>query len=216
MVDAWARATPGRPHARLPVPRRHAAQGAAVGRARRGHGYGVEIVDDRVPALEPGFSVRLGGGQVLATRRLVVATGVGDHDDGVAIVDRTGRTTVAGVWAAGNVVDPRTQVITVAGAGSAATIAVNADLVQDDRGAGRDRGLADLGGQGAGVTRQHVADPFPKMQDRDDRCMRPIQNALQCRQSVLHGKRSQPYRQTILDTGPARNLAGGRRVGIDR
>ena len=37
-----------------------------------------------------------------------------------------------GVWAAGNVVDPRAQVITSAGAGSAAAIAINADLVQDD------------------------------------------------------------------------------------
>ena len=37
-----------------------------------------------------------------------------------------------GVWAAGNVVDPRAQVITAAGAGSAAAIAINADLVDDD------------------------------------------------------------------------------------
>jgi thioredoxin reductase len=37
-----------------------------------------------------------------------------------------------GVWAAGNVVDPRARVITAAGAGSAAAIAINADLVQED------------------------------------------------------------------------------------
>ena len=37
-----------------------------------------------------------------------------------------------GVWAAGNVVDPCAQVITAAGAGSAAAIAIDADLVQDD------------------------------------------------------------------------------------
>jgi thioredoxin reductase len=47
-------------------------------------------------------------------------------------VDSTGRTSVPGVWAAGNVVDPRAQVITAAGAGSAAAIALNADLVEDD------------------------------------------------------------------------------------
>ncbi len=52
--------------------------------------------------------------------------------DGFVIVDGTGRTSVNGVWAAGNVVDPRAQVITAAGAGSAAAIAINADLVQDD------------------------------------------------------------------------------------
>ncbi len=47
-------------------------------------------------------------------------------------VDATGRTGVPGMWAAGNVVDPRAQVITAAGAGSAAAIAMNADLVDDD------------------------------------------------------------------------------------
>jgi len=38
-------------------------------------------------------------------------------------------TSVAGVWAAGNVANPRAQVITAAGEGSAAAIAINADLV---------------------------------------------------------------------------------------
>jgi thioredoxin reductase len=54
-----------------------------------------------------------------------------DHQ-GWVTTDGTGRTSVPGVWAAGNVVDPRAQVITAAGAGSAAAIAVNADLVDDD------------------------------------------------------------------------------------
>ena len=53
-------------------------------------------------------------------------------DDGWVTTDATGRTSVPGVWAAGNVVDPRAQVITAAGAGSAAAIALNADLVDDD------------------------------------------------------------------------------------
>ncbi|MFI7641739.1 NAD(P)/FAD-dependent oxidoreductase [Nonomuraea sp. NPDC049400] len=53
-------------------------------------------------------------------------------DDGWVTTDSTGRTSVRGVWAAGNVVDPRAQVITAAGAGSAAAIAINADLVEDD------------------------------------------------------------------------------------
>ena len=52
--------------------------------------------------------------------------------DGWVTSDDTGRTSVPGVWAAGNVVDPRAQVITAAGAGSAAAIALNADLVEDD------------------------------------------------------------------------------------
>jgi thioredoxin reductase len=51
---------------------------------------------------------------------------------GFVRVDTGGRTTVAGVWAAGNVSNPRAQVITAAGEGSAAAIAINADLVDED------------------------------------------------------------------------------------
>jgi thioredoxin reductase len=62
---------------------------------------------------------------------LLVALGCELHD-GWAVKDGTGRTTVAGVWVAGNVANPRAQVITAAGEGSAAAIAINADLVDDD------------------------------------------------------------------------------------
>jgi thioredoxin reductase len=56
-----------------------------------------------------------------------------DRDvDGLPVTDSTGRTSVAGVWVAGNVSNPRAQVITAAGEGSAAAIALNADLVADD------------------------------------------------------------------------------------
>ena len=44
----------------------------------------------------------------------------------------TGHTSVSGVWAAGNASNPRAQVITAAGEGSAAAIAINTDLVQED------------------------------------------------------------------------------------
>ena len=63
---------------------------------------------------------------------LLAELGCGTDADGWVTVDSTGRTSVAGVWAAGNVVDPRAQVITAAGAGSASAIAINADLVDDD------------------------------------------------------------------------------------
>jgi NADPH-dependent 2,4-dienoyl-CoA reductase/sulfur reductase-like enzyme len=63
---------------------------------------------------------------------LLVGLGATADADGWVTVDPTGRTTVAGVWAAGNVVDPRAQVITAAGAASAAAIALNADLVDED------------------------------------------------------------------------------------
>ncbi len=63
---------------------------------------------------------------------LLVGLGCDLDGDGWVSVDSTGRTSVPGVWAAGNIVDPRAQVITAAGAGSAAAIALNADLVDDD------------------------------------------------------------------------------------
>jgi thioredoxin reductase len=72
---------------------------------------------------------------------LLTGLGCATDDDGWVTTDPTGRTSVPGVWAAGNVVDPRAQVITAAGAGSAAAIALNADLVDDDvRAAVRDLG----------------------------------------------------------------------------
>jgi thioredoxin reductase len=63
---------------------------------------------------------------------LLVGLGCDVDTDGWVTVDTTGRTSVPGVWAAGNIVDPRAQVITAAGAGSAAAIAINADLVEED------------------------------------------------------------------------------------
>jgi thioredoxin reductase len=60
------------------------------------------------------------------------ALGCTVDDKGFLVVDSTGRTSNPGVWAAGNASDPRAQVITAAGAGSAAAIAINADLVRDD------------------------------------------------------------------------------------
>jgi thioredoxin reductase len=57
---------------------------------------------------------------------------------GFVSVDATGKTSVAGVWAAGNAANPRAQVITAAGEGSAAAIAINADLVVDDMRTRRD------------------------------------------------------------------------------
>jgi thioredoxin reductase len=52
--------------------------------------------------------------------------------DGLVRTDADGRTSVPGVWAAGNATNPRAQVITAAGEGSAVAIAINTELVQDD------------------------------------------------------------------------------------
>ncbi len=63
---------------------------------------------------------------------LLVSLGCEIDEGGFVRVDATGRTSVPGVWAAGNAANPRAQVITAAGEGSAAAIAINADLVEED------------------------------------------------------------------------------------
>lgn len=63
---------------------------------------------------------------------LLTALGCATQDNGWVAVDATGRTSVRDVWAAGNAVNPRAQVITAAGEGSAAAIAINNDLVEED------------------------------------------------------------------------------------
>jgi thioredoxin reductase len=108
-------------------------------RVVEGHVARLVIDDDRLTGVE------LTDGQVIARTAVFIRPGNRPHPDGLlpalgcdhneagfVTVDATGRTSVEGVWAAGNVVDPRAQVITSAGAGSAAAIAINADLVQED------------------------------------------------------------------------------------
>lgn len=63
---------------------------------------------------------------------LLTGLGCATHDNGWVVTDATGGTSVTGVWAAGNAVNPRAQVITAAGEGSAAAIAINNDLVEED------------------------------------------------------------------------------------
>jgi thioredoxin reductase len=63
---------------------------------------------------------------------LLVGLGCALDETGWVIADATGGSSVPGVWVAGNATDPRAQVITAAGEGSAAAIALNADLVEED------------------------------------------------------------------------------------
>lgn len=90
---------------------------------------GVELVDGRVV---PRTAIFIRPGNVPHPDGLLASLGCAMNDAGFAIVDSSGKTSASGVWAAGNVVDPRAQVITSAGAGSAAAIAINADLVNED------------------------------------------------------------------------------------
>jgi thioredoxin reductase len=106
---------------------------------------GVALVDGRVV---PRSAVFIRPVNVPHDDGLLAGLGCDVDQAGFPVVDPAGRTSVSGVWAAGNVVDPRLQVITSAGAGSAAAIAINADLVEEDV-------------AGALGSRKHPDDPNP-------------------------------------------------------
>ena len=125
------------PAERLTAPERQglAARGIAIA---EGATVRVIVEDDRLRGVE------LDGDRTVACDALFVPprfvpnsellAGLGcDLDvDGWPITDPDGLTSVAGVWVAGNVTNARAQVITAAGEGSAAAIAINADLVEED------------------------------------------------------------------------------------
>jgi thioredoxin reductase len=122
----------------------------AVGRDQRERltARGVRIVEGAVARLVVGNDqlqgIELGDGTVIPRTAVFVRprfvpnadllTGLGcaADENGWVVHDPTGRTSVAGVWVAGNAADPRAQVISAAGEGSAAAIALNADLVDED------------------------------------------------------------------------------------
>jgi thioredoxin reductase len=89
---------------------------------------GVELEDGRVVPRTAVFVRPL----FVANDTLLTGLGCTTGPTGWVAVDASGRTGVAGVWAAGNAVNPRAQVITAAGEGSAAAIAINNDLVDED------------------------------------------------------------------------------------
>lgn len=96
------------------------------------------VEDDRLTGVE------LASGHVVARTAVFVRPSFVPNDDlltevgcvtddhGWVVTDGTGLTSVPGVWAAGNAANPRAQVITAAGEGSAAAIAINNDLVEED------------------------------------------------------------------------------------
>jgi thioredoxin reductase len=89
---------------------------------------GVELVDGTIVPRSAVF-VRP---RFVPNADLLVGLGCAVEEGGWPVVDDTGRTSVAGVWGVGNAVNPRAQVITAAGEGSSAAIAINADLVEEE------------------------------------------------------------------------------------
>jgi thioredoxin reductase len=116
----------------------------------------IRVVDGEVRRLvpdgDPGdrlTGVELADGTVVPCDVVFVgaATGTNPHDRllrdlGAAFatgpvtdlpeVDASGRTSVPGVWAVGNVADPTAQVVVAAAQGYQAAVAVNADLIDED------------------------------------------------------------------------------------
>ncbi len=110
---------------------------------------GITVVDGVVERLVVSHdrlqAVQLTDGRAVPRAALFIRPAVRGHSDGPAAAlgcdlladglvstDADGRTSVPGVWAAGNATNPRAQVITAAGEGSAVAIAINTELVQND------------------------------------------------------------------------------------
>jgi thioredoxin reductase len=141
----------------------HTADLADEDRSRLG-ALGVDTVDGKVSAVEREgdgpLAVRLDDGRTAACDAVVVGTRMRARADflvslGLETVpvmmgpspvaerietDGNGRTAVPGVWAAGNVADPRAQVLAAAAAGATAAVDINMELIAeaaDRAGAGR-------------------------------------------------------------------------------
>ncbi|MET7460909.1 FAD-dependent oxidoreductase [Nonomuraea sp. NPDC005501] len=134
----------------------HQAPAPGAEEAERLAARGITVVEGPVAAVEVSgdrlTGVRLASGEVVGIDALIVSprltarAGVleslglkpvevemGGQSIGDRIpADPTGATAEPGVWVAGNVADPRAQVITSAAAGLSAGAAINADLVAED------------------------------------------------------------------------------------
>ncbi|WP_342777632.1 NAD(P)/FAD-dependent oxidoreductase [Haloactinospora alba] len=133
---------------------RHTGPAPTDEEAERLSARGVTLVPGEVASVETGDDdrlrgVRLRSGELVELRALAVApravphaavlttlglepsphpSGTGDH----IAADASGLTGVPGVWAAGNLTDPRATVLASAASGAAAAGAINADLTTED------------------------------------------------------------------------------------
>ncbi|RKT83615.1 thioredoxin reductase (NADPH) [Saccharopolyspora antimicrobica] len=113
--------------------------------------YGVRLVDAGVKRVVEGadtpVAIELDNGETVGCEAIFVAPRPVPHDSvltalgaakdpvsGFVAVDPQGATDVPGVWAAGNVVNPRAQVIASAGAGTTAAIGMSAWLLEQELG----------------------------------------------------------------------------------
>ncbi|WP_103535272.1 NAD(P)/FAD-dependent oxidoreductase [Streptomyces sp. SM11] len=96
------------------------------------------VEDDRLRGVELAQAGQVDRSAVFVVPRMVprdgllTALGCERGAEGPVATDRSGRTSVPGVWAVGNVVDSRALVVGSAGMGSAAAFALNHGLVDED------------------------------------------------------------------------------------
>ena len=125
------------PHGLLSSDEREQLLARAIGLVE-GDVSGITIEDDRLSRIEMSDGRRIARDALFVPPRfvpngeLITQLGCEVDQNGFVAVDAEGRTSIAGVWAAGNVTDPRAQVITAAGQGSAAAISINAHLVDQE------------------------------------------------------------------------------------
>jgi thioredoxin reductase len=126
-------------HSQIVAPSERAALAARGIVVVEGIVTGFSITDDRLSAvqLDDGRAVARSAVFMRPTlgangRGIIESLGCEVDAGGFIRVDSVGGTSVAGVWAVGNVANPRAQVITAAGEGSAAAIAINTELVREE------------------------------------------------------------------------------------
>ncbi|MFE3259460.1 NAD(P)/FAD-dependent oxidoreductase [Nocardia sp. NPDC059229] len=143
--------------------------GIEVGAAERQRltAYGVRLIDALVTrvvtsadtASGNSMAIELDNGEKVGCSAIFVAPRPVPHDtilttlgaakdpvSGLVAVDSQGATSCAGVWAAGNVVNPRARVIAAAGAGSTAAIGMTSWLLDQELSAAVAAELLDVGG----------------------------------------------------------------------
>jgi thioredoxin reductase len=89
---------------------------------------GVELDDGRIIRRDALFVPP----RFVPNNDLLAGLGCAVDENGWVATGAHGQASVPGVWVAGNVANPRAQLITAAGEGSAAAMAINADLVEED------------------------------------------------------------------------------------
>ncbi|MET9438499.1 NAD(P)/FAD-dependent oxidoreductase [Streptomyces sp. NPDC006551] len=142
MVSHWSDDVTLFQHTAAPLSETDRARVAAAGiTVVAGEVAGLVVEEDRLTGVRMADgrvferSVVFVGGRVAPRDELLTALGAATRDTPLGpfvAVDETGRTSVPGVWAAGNAIGAQEQVINAASGGYRAGAAINAELIMND------------------------------------------------------------------------------------